>query len=182
MAKHTHISNHGNAHQNHHEHMLADFKKDFGCLWPLASGSFPFSFDSVLFWIFGRSAAFDAYFVRALIDGLLLWGRPFLSGAIKELNERRPGMMSLIGMAILVAHVYSGAVLFGIEGKVFFWELVTLIDIMLLGHWIEMRSVKSASSALEELAKMMPSSAHLIKDDSIEEISVQESPVGTRFL
>ena len=74
-------------------------------------------------------------------------------------------MMTLIGLAITVAYIYSSAVAFGLSGKVFFWELATLIDIMLLGHWIEMRSVMGASKALEELAKLIPSQAHLIQED-----------------
>ncbi len=71
-------------------------------------------------------------------------------------------MMTLIALAITVAYVYSSAVVFGLTGNVFFWELATLIDIMLLGHWIEMKSIMGASRALEELAKLMPSEAHRI--------------------
>ncbi|HKK51313.1 MAG TPA: heavy metal translocating P-type ATPase, partial [Myxococcota bacterium] len=65
-------------------------------------------------------------------------GWPFLRGLFGELGRREPGMMTLIGLAILVAYGYSSAVALGLPGRVFFWELVTLIDIMLLGHWIEM--------------------------------------------
>ena len=79
-------------------------------------------------------------------------GLPFLRMAIPELRNRQPGMMTLISMAILVAFGYSLATLFIQVGKTFFWELVTLIDVMLLGHWIEMRSVRQASGALDELA------------------------------
>jgi Cu2+-exporting ATPase len=80
-------------------------------------------------------------------------------------------MMTLIGLALSVAYFYSSAVVFGIEGKLFFWELVTLIDIMLLGHWIEMKSVMGASKALEQLAKLLPSEAHkLFPGGEIEDI------------
>ena len=72
-----------------------------------------------------------------------------------------PGMMTLVAVAITVAYTYSAATVLGLEGMPFFWELATLIDIMLLGHWIEMRSVGDASKALESLAKLMPSAAHL---------------------
>ncbi len=84
-------------------------------------------------------------------------GRPFLQGLFDELRDKNPGMMTLIGVAVLVSYTYSSAVVFGLPGKVFFWELATLIDIMLLGHWIEMRSVMGASGALEALVKLIPS-------------------------
>jgi Cu2+-exporting ATPase len=92
-------------------------------------------------------------------------------------------MMTLIGVAITVAYTYSSLVVFGLSGKIFYWELATLIDIMLLGHWIEMRSVMGASRALEELAKMMPSTAHLIQPDgSTKDVPVDELSPGDRVL
>ena len=92
-------------------------------------------------------------------------GIPFIQLAGPEMKNRKPGMMTLITLAISVAFVYSAAALF-LPGQMdFFWELVTLIDIMLLGHWIEMRSVRQASGALKELAKLMPDEAELIKED-----------------
>ncbi len=93
----------------------------------------------------------------------LYGGYPFLKGIKDELSEKSPGMMTLIAIAISVAYFYSSAVVFGLHGKVFFWELATLIDVMLIGHWLEMRSVMGASRALEELVKIMPSVAHLKK-------------------
>ncbi|GIV64822.1 copper-translocating P-type ATPase [Bellilinea sp.] len=93
-------------------------------------------------------------------------GIPFIKLAIPELRNRNPGMMTLISLAISVAFVYSvAAQLFNI-GEVFFWELVTLIDIMLLGHWLEMRSIRQASGALSELAKLMPDTAELVIDEN----------------
>jgi P-type Cu2+ transporter len=89
-------------------------------------------------------------------------GVPFLQMAIPELRERKPGMMTLISLAISVAFIYSVAAQFISLGEGFFWELVTLIDIMLLGHWLEMRSVRQASGALNELAKLMPDTAERI--------------------
>ncbi len=89
-------------------------------------------------------------------------GWPFLQMAVPELKDRRPGMMMLISLAIGVAFIYSLAALFIPQGITFFWELVTLIDIMLLGHWLEMRSVRQASGALDELAKLMPDTAERI--------------------
>ncbi|MHB1340594.1 MAG: copper-translocating P-type ATPase [Coriobacteriia bacterium] len=87
-------------------------------------------------------------------------GMPFLKGLVRELRDRKPGMMTLVAVAISVAYFYSAATVFGLEGMPFFWELATLIDVMLLGHWVEMRSVGEASRALESLAKLMPSQAH----------------------
>jgi len=103
----------------------------------------------------------------------LYGGLPFLKMAVPELRNRQPGMMTLISLAISVAFVYSLAALFLPNSMGFFWELVTLIDIMLLGHWIEMRSVRQASGALQELAKLMPDTAELIRaDGSNETVSV----------
>jgi P-type Cu2+ transporter len=90
-------------------------------------------------------------------------GLPFLQMAVPELRERKPGMMTLISLAISVAFIYSVAAQFLNLGEGFFWELVTLIDIMLLGHWLEMRSVRQASGALNELAKLMPDTAERIQ-------------------
>jgi len=110
-------------------------------------------------------------------------GLPFLKMAVPELKNRKPGMMMLISLAIVVAFVYSLGALFISTGKGFFWELVTLIDIMLLGHWIEMRSVRQASGALDELAQLMPDTAERITDEGeTEEISVSELSEGDLVL
>ena len=92
----------------------------------------------------------------------LLGGRVFLSGAVGELRAKQPGMMTLISLAILVAFGYSLAVTFGLHGMDFWWELATLITIMLLGHWIEMAAVMGASDALGELAKLLPDEAEVL--------------------
>jgi Cu2+-exporting ATPase len=106
-------------------------------------------------------------------------GIPFLQMALPELRERQPGMMTLISLAITVAFVYSVAALFISPDTGFFWELVTLIDIMLLGHWIEMRSVRQASGALNELAKLMPDAAERIRPDGgTETISTSDLQTG----
>nr|WP_157078580.1 copper-translocating P-type ATPase [Halalkalicoccus paucihalophilus] len=110
-------------------------------------------------------------------------GVPFLQMAVPELKDRSPGMMTLISMAITVAFVYSLASVVFPTTSAFFWELVTLIDIMLLGHWIEMRSVRRASSALDELAKLMPDTAERITDEGeTEEIPVSELSEGDLVL
>ena len=91
--------------------------------------------------------------------------------------------MTLIALAVAVAYFYSSAVVFGVKGKIFFWELATLIDIMLLGHWIEMKSVMGASRALEELAKLMPSEAHkVMPDGSMQDVLLDELRSGDKVL
>ena len=109
-------------------------------------------------------------------------GYPFLKGIFRELRAHTPGMMTLIAVAISVAYFYSAAVVFGLNGEGFFWELATLIDIMLLGHWIEMKSVLGASRALEELVRIMPRDAHLLKDHGIITVKVADLRPGDRVL
>jgi len=108
-------------------------------------------------------------------------GWPFLTGLVDELRERTPGMMTLVAFAITVAYAYSAAVALGVPGQMFFWETATLIDLMLVGHWIEMRSVMGASRALEKLARLMPSTAHRVTDDgATEEVPITELTPGER--
>lgn len=110
-------------------------------------------------------------------------GWPFLKGLIGELRERQPGMMTLISLAISVAYFYSVAVVFGLSGMVFFWELATLIDIMLLGHWIEMKSVLGASGALKALVELLPATAHRLgSGNAVEDVPVSAVRVGDRVL
>jgi P-type Cu2+ transporter len=110
-------------------------------------------------------------------------GGPFLKGSLRELQARTPGMMTLIAIAITVAYGYSVAVTLGFPGDPFYWELATLIDIMLLGHWMEMRSVRSASSALHELSTLVPDTAHLLRPDgSTIEVEVASLEVGDRVV
>jgi Cu2+-exporting ATPase len=118
----------------------------------------------------------DMFVLFALSSVVYFYGGwPFLKGIYSEIKIRQPGMMTLIALAISVAYFYSSATVFGVKGEDFFWELATLIDIMLLGHWIEMKSVMGASKALEELAKLMPDEAHKINDDgNVVEVKVSE--------
>jgi len=110
-------------------------------------------------------------------------GWPFLTGFVAELRDRKPGMMTLIALAISVAYVYSAAVTFGVEGMSFYWELVTLIVIMLLGHWLEMRSVMGASRALEELVRLLPDTAARIgADGAVEDVPISALLPGDRVL
>ena len=113
----------------------------------------------------------------------IVGGLPFLKMALSELKELRPGMMSLISLAITVAFVFSMATVFVLEGEAFFWELVTLIDVMLLGHWVEMRSVRQASGALDRLAQLLPDTADRLTDDGrTEQVPVSELREGDLVL
>jgi Cu2+-exporting ATPase len=109
-------------------------------------------------------------------------GLPFLQGMVEELRNRQPGMMTLIGTAISVAFFYSAATVVFITGMDFFWELATLIDVMLLGHWIEAKSVLGASRALEELVRIMPTTAHVVKDGEVTEVPVSQLKTGDLVL
>ncbi len=125
----------------------------------------------------------DKYVLFALSGFIFFYGGyPFLKGIFSELKELKPGMMTLIALAISVAFFYSSAVVFGLKGKFFFWELATLIDVMLLGHWIEMKSVLGASKALEKLAQLMPNEAHLITEDGTNDVKVNDLNKGDKVL
>ena len=107
----------------------------------------------------------------------------FLQGAYQELVHKTPGMMTLISLAINVAFFYSIAVMLGLKGHTLWWELATLISIMLLGHWIEMRSISQAQGALQELAKLLPDTAILLTDDeSTQEVLVEQLQEGDLIL
>jgi len=117
---------------------------------------------------FGFSLDFPYRDIATLLLATFIFfygGHPFLSGTLDELKSRRPGMMTLIAMAISVAYFYSAATLFFPGTKAFFWELATLIDIMLIGHYIEAKSILGASNALEDLVRLMPKTATLLKAD-----------------
>jgi len=173
-------------HQNHHAHMAADYRKRFWIslvltlpilvlsplLQKLAGLREAISFSGDTYVLFGFASAVFWY-----------GGWPFLKGLFDELNARKPGMMTLVAIAITTAYVYSSAVVFGLTGKMFFWELATLVDIMLLGHWIEMKSVMGASKALQALAKLMPSDAHkLMPDGSVKDVPLSELEVDDKVL
>lgn len=117
----------------------------------------------------------DKYVLGALATFIFLYGGfPFLKGLYDEVRTNSIGMMTLIGVAITAAWAYSFAVTLGLTGMDFYWEMATLIDIMLLGHWLEMKSIKGASQALELLVKMMPSNAHLVTGGETKDVPVEE--------
>ncbi|AUB58073.1 ATPase [Methanobacterium sp. MZ-A1] len=126
----------------------------------------------------------DVYLLFALSSVVYFYGGyPFFQGIYKELKVKNPGMMTLVAVAITTAYLYSSAVVFGLKGELFFWELATLIDIMLLGHWLEMRSVMGASRALEELVKLLPSHAHkLMPNGETVDVPLEDLSVGDKVL
>ena len=117
----------------------------------------------------------DLFVLGVLSTFIFIYGGwPFLKGLRDEVRSNNIGMMTLIGIAITAAWAYSFAITLGIEGMDFYWEMATLIDIMLLGHWLEMKSITGASQALELLVKMMPSIAHLVKNGETKDIPVEQ--------
>ena len=109
-------------------------------------------------------------------------GWVFIQGAVRELRDRLPGMMTLISLAITVAFVYSAAVTLGWDGMPLWWELASLVTIMLLGHWIEMRSISQAQGALKELAKLLPDTAVLLVEGEPREVPASELSAGDLVL
>ncbi|MHA6250019.1 copper-translocating P-type ATPase [Pontibacter sp. CAU 1760] len=170
-------------HHDHHRMMIEDFKKRFWIslvlsipviiLSPMIQGILGYTLD----------VPYGTFIAFALSSVIYFYGGwPFLKGLVEEVKKGAPGMMTLIGVAVSVAYLYSTAVAFGLEGMDFFWELATLIVIMLLGHWIEMRSVLGASKALELLVSMMPDEAQVIKNGETVTVSVDELRPGDIIL
>lgn len=163
-AKHK-DSNH-EEHHDHHAMMVEDFKRRFFISLIITVPILVLSPMIQMFMGVDWRFTGDSYLLFALSSVLYIYGgKPFLTGAKDELKKKEPGMMTLIAFAITVAYIYSTFAVFTKIGSDFFWELATLIVIMLLGHWIEMKSVMSASKALDELLKLMPEEAHLLKSN-----------------
>jgi len=173
-----HASGNHSGHENHHDHhlmMVNDFKRRFFVSLfitvPILLLSPMIQMFMNVDWRFDG----DTYLLLILSTVLFIYGgKPFLVGAVDELKKKSPAMMMLIALAISVAYIYSASTVFFLNGGDFFWELATLITIMLLGHWIEMKSILGASRALEELIKLMPDVAHMVHDDG----TVMDHPVG----
>ncbi|KFB74129.1 MAG: Copper-exporting P-type ATPase B [Candidatus Accumulibacter phosphatis] len=185
QAEHSEHQEH-EGHGDHHTHMAADYRKRF---WIALVLTLPIlALSPLLQTLVGLREIIrfpgDAYVLFGLSSAVFWYGGwPFLKGLVKELKSLQPGMMTLVAVAIGTAYLYSSAVVFGLTGKVFFWELATLVDIMLLGHWIEMKSVMGASKALEALAALMPSDAHkLMPDGSVKDVPLGELAVDDKVL
>jgi Cu2+-exporting ATPase len=173
-------------HAAHHARMVADFRRRF---WVSLALTVPVVILSPMIQgVFGLRETLrfpgDGYVQFALATIIFFYGgRPFFKGLFEELGRKEPGMMTLIALAITVAYVYSSAVVFGLTGRVFFWELATLIDVMLLGHWIEMKSVMGASRALESLVQLMPAEAHRVTAaGGTEDVAVNDLRPGDRVV
>src|SRR5437763_546627 len=172
--------------QSAHAHMVDDFRRRF---WVSLALTVPVLATSEMIQHFlGLRGTFafpgDRYVEFGFASAVYFYGGwPFLTGLVDELRKRLPGMMTLVALAITVAYVYSALVVFGLPGSVFFWETATLIDIMLLGHWIEMRSVLGASRALEQLVRLLPAEAHRLRTDgSLEDVALAALQPDDRVL
>lgn len=171
-SKMSHGANPAMGHQGHnHQAMIDDFKKRFYVVLVL---TLPIMLLSEMIQHFiGVNWQFtgSSYILFALSSIVFFYGGwPFLKGWADEVKAKNPGMMFLIGFAITVAYGYSVAIVFGLSGMDFFWELATLILIMLLGHWIEMKSIAGASKELELLVQLMPSEAHMVMPDMVHDV------------
>jgi Cu2+-exporting ATPase len=176
---HAHSGQSDNAHGGHDKHAghsVEMFRDRFWLSLVLTVPTLVWS-DSLQDWLSYTAPAFPlSEYVPALFGSavFLYGGVVFLKGGLNELRDRLPGMMTLISLAITVAFVYSVAVTFGWEGEPLWWELATLVTIMVLGHWIEMRSIGQAQGALKELAKLLPDMAVRVTDQGTEEVPVSE--------
>jgi P-type Cu2+ transporter len=180
-----HEGDHAGGHDKHEGHSPEMFRDR---LWVSLALTFPILYfsDQIQEWFnyAGVTFAGSAWISPVLATFLFVYaGSVFLKGAQRELQERLPGMMTLISLAISVAYVYSVAVSLGLDGKPFYWELATLLDVMLLGHWMEMKSIQSASTALQHLADMVPQNAHLVASTgTVAEVPVASLENGDRIL
>ncbi|MBF0754172.1 copper-translocating P-type ATPase [Jeotgalicoccus nanhaiensis] len=175
---------HNHSGHDHHAHMVTDFRNKF---FIILIFTIPIVLLSPMIQNFiGVDWQFtgDSYIVAALATFVYFYGGwPFIKGAYDELKNKEPGMMTLIAMAISVAYFYSMAVVFGFNGEEIFWELATLVLIMLLGHWIEMRAINNASKALESLASLMPDTANRITENGeTEEVQIDDIKAGDLLL
>ncbi len=167
------------ARHSHHEQMLNDFKRRFIISSILTIPVLVLS-PSIQAWTgLVLYVPFAQYILLALAATIYFYGGyPFLKGLVDEVRKRLPGMMTLIGVALTTAFLYSVYAVITSLGRPFFWELATLTDVMLLGHWIEMRSVLGASRALEKIAELIPKTAHRLRDGELEEVPANELVPG----
>lgn len=175
MHNSTHDTNTHTGHAGHDHHaMIEDFKKRFYVVLVL-TGPIMLLSQMIQHWLNIHFNFQGSHYVLLLLSSIVFFygGLPFLRGWLDEMKTWKPGMMTLIGFAITVAYVYSVATIFGLKGMDFFWELTTLILIMLLGHWIEMKSVAGASRELELLVQLMPSEAHLVHDGGVTDVKTE---------
>ncbi len=174
-----HSSHSQSGHDKHAGHNVADFWKRFIVCLIVSIPVLALS-HMIQQWLgFELSFPGDKYVLAFLSTFIFIYGGfPFLKGLYDEVKDKAIGMMTLIGVAISVAWIYSVAITFGLQGMDFYWEMATLIDIMLIGHYFEMKSVMGASRSLELLVKMMPSTAHHIMGENIHDMPVSNLQIG----
>jgi len=162
------------AHDRHEGHSVAMFRDKFWITLLLSIPTLLWSGMVQHMFRFSAPTFPGSQYVPALFGTAvyLYGGLVFVKGGLQELRDRKPGMMTLISLAITVAFVFSLAVTLGYPGEALWWELASLVTIMLLGHWIEMRSISQASGALRELAKLLPSTAQRIVGEAIEDVPI----------
>jgi len=182
-AGHEHAG-HDHAGHDHSAHDPAQFRRKFW--WSLVLTVPTMVFSTGLQDILGLTGPRfpGSQYIPAIfgIAVFLYGGLVFIRGGIAELRAKQPGMMTLISLAIVVALGYSLAVTLGMPGMDFWWELATLITIMLLGHWIEMSAVMGAQNALGELASLLPDTAEVVADDGTRSVPTAELSLGDRVL
>lgn len=180
---HKHNHHEGGSGHAHHAGMIDDFKKRFYVVLGLTIPIMALS-PMIQHWLNVDWSFPGSVYVLLILSSVVFFygGWPFLTGLVNEVKSKLPGMMTLVAVAITVAYVYSVAIIFGLEGMDFFWELATLILIMLLGHWIEMKSIMSASRELELLVQLMPAEAHQVQGDQIVEVKTDTLKAGDVIL
>jgi len=171
-----HSNHEGHAARDKHAgHHTEDFLKRF---WICLAVTIPVLLLSHMIqqlFVFKLEFSGDKYVLLALSSFIYLYGgMPFLKGMVSEIRNNAIGMMTLVAVAISVAFIYSIAVVLGLKGMDFFWELATLIDIMLLGHWLEMHSQMAASNALQSLVALLPSNVHVERNGEVIDIDIQQ--------
>lgn len=182
---HGHVHEGDGSHHDAHAHHAPELFRDRFWVSLILTVPILYFSDQIQQWLGYTAVQFPASeWINPILGTVLFFyaGMVFLQGARHELQDRQPGMMTLISLAITVAYLYSMAVAFGLPGMSFFWELATLLVIMLLGHWLEMASVRGASRALENLASLVPNVAHRIREGAIDDVAVAELSHGDRIL
>jgi Cu2+-exporting ATPase len=178
--EHTHHGAVGTHHDKHAGHSVNMFKQKFWVSLALTTPTLIYS-PMIQGWLGFTPPQFSgSAWIPFIFGSLVFWygGLVFLKSARAEITARQPGMMTLISLAIVVAYGYSAANFIWLHGMDFFWDLSTLIVIMLLGHWLEMKSVSSAQGALQELGKLLPDTAELVEGKKHREVPVAQLVVG----
>lgn len=182
--EHHHVKNEHQEHDKHAGHSVAMFKDKFWLSLLLTIPVLVYS-EMIQHWLNFTPPSFPgSEYVPFVFSTIIFFygGLVFIKGALGELRAKLPGMMTLISLAIITAYAYSVATQFFIEGDGFFWELATLVTIMLLGHWLEMASVAKAESALDAISQLLPDKAEKLVNGKPKQVLVSELKVGDLVL